>query len=677
MFLCPMHREFSRFLFDREYKFPEVSRALTPGKANHKCISFTRMYAWPRSVKRCFMTTLILNNYLFCLTGVLQLDKFSIIVSEPSVKSAHEGESVEGPKDEISLDLGEVPRATTSGVRADIREATMMFEAEQEECIRVLPYEKDGQFVVQFYVYSGESGVPKDLEEEAQQFFKDMNVKLEWSDLYNNSVNVLKVERLEYSFGKPKPLTASQVDEMNDVIEKNLPELSKHRNITSVQASFKITNSTQIDKPCITIYVLGKGLIPFGESVFPNSFEGYPVDVVNGFWRRAGRFIDTSEGLIEGQEQNDVLKLGASIGVQGKEASGTLGAIVKSGGTYYALSCDHVMKSEETSIVHPGLYDHLKYLRYFLGEYKGCVDDVTGSETQCSVETLSSSQQLINKFEELRSIKEKNAISSRCTRANLKKIEKTERAFEEGREPPREIGEYVVGLSGNEKWTDDQQYFVDAAIAKLSDEEVEKLKESRSVRMFGTYIKPGSECCSAKNQAILEAEKLCKSGRTTGYTEIGDKIIGSLQAPHFMVPPSYELKAPFVTVCARRYSCENCGGSGTVVAESEAPLRCGKCKQIEQAMCEALWFRRCLCIQQEMAKRFAGDGDSGSVIFQKIEKITPLGEKNVTLKGLGLLFGILEHQYHRYIMASPLQVVLEALSKDLPDGSDLKLVSEF
>ena len=112
----------------------------------------------------------------------------------------------------------------------------------------------------------------------------------------------------------------------------------------------------------------------------------------------------------------------------------------------------------------------------------------------------------------LRSIKEKNVISSRCTRANLKKMEKTERAFEEGLEPPREMGEYVVGLCGNEKWTDDQKYFVDAAIAELFDEEVEKLKESRSVRMFGTYIKPWSECCSAKNQAILEAKKLCKSG---------------------------------------------------------------------------------------------------------------------------------------------------------------------
>ena len=85
-------------------------------------------------------------------------------------------------KDEIFLDPGEVPMATASGVR-DIRAATMMFEAEHGECIRVLPYIKDGQIVVQFYVYSGESGIPKDLKEEAQTFFEDMNVKLEWPDV--------------------------------------------------------------------------------------------------------------------------------------------------------------------------------------------------------------------------------------------------------------------------------------------------------------------------------------------------------------------------------------------------------------------------------------------------------------------------------------------------------------
>ena len=97
-------------------------------------------------------------------------------------------------KDEISLDPGEVLMATASRERG-IRAATMMFEAEHGECIRVLPYIKDGQIVVQFYVYSGESGIPKDLKEEAQTFFEDTTVKLEWPDLYNNSVNILNVQR--------------------------------------------------------------------------------------------------------------------------------------------------------------------------------------------------------------------------------------------------------------------------------------------------------------------------------------------------------------------------------------------------------------------------------------------------------------------------------------------------
>ena len=61
-------------------------------------------------------------------------------------------------------------------------------------------------------------------------------------------------------------------------------------------------------------------------------------------------------------DSGEELYSGASTGIQEKLASGTLGAIVKSGSTYYALSCDHVMKSEDSRrIVHPGHYDHLKY----------------------------------------------------------------------------------------------------------------------------------------------------------------------------------------------------------------------------------------------------------------------------------------------------------------------------
>ena len=608
------------------------------------------------------------------------MDKLSI-VPEPSLKSAHEGESVEAPNDDISMDPGELPMATASRVR-DIRAATMMFEAEHKECIRVLPFTKDGQIVVQFYVYSGESGIPKDLRKEAQTFFEDMHVKLEWSDLYNDSVNILNVQRLEYPFGKPTPLTASQVDEMNEVIEKHLPELSKHRNITSLQASLKITNSQQTDQRCITIYVLGKGLIPFGDSVFPVDLEGYRVDVVNGFWRRAV-LIDTQEAQREAQEQNDDgLKFGASIGVQGKLASGTLGAIVKSGSTYYALSCDHVMKSEESSlIVHPGHYDHLKYLKYSLRAYIGWLErlpnvKIDGKETEKKLKDLSSKEELIKIFQEMKSIRtEYECRSTDETKKNVaanktkKNVADMEKAFEERLvKPPRVIGEYVCGFNGNVKWTDGNEYYIDAAVAKLSYEEVNKIGAGHwKAQLYETLLKPGTECIRPENTAISKVNKVCKSGRTTGYTETC-KIFGAIEPPQFILECSQsELDGPFLTSSGGVYFCENCRRSCVVQFESGAPRHCIRCNQIEKRMPENLCFKRCLCIQDVPSRPFASDGDSGSVIFEKPE------EKG-NLKGLGLLFGLLEHQYRFFLLASPLQVVLEAFKSKLPDGSGLELV---
>ena len=603
------------------------------------------------------------------------MDKLSI-VPKPSLKSAHVGAYDEYPIDDISMDPGELPMATASGVTY-IRTTTMTFEAEHEECIRVLPYIKDGQIVVQFYVYSGESGIPKELKEEAQTCFKDMHVKLEWSDLYNDSVNILNVQRLEYPFGKPTPLTASQVDEMNEVIENNLPELSKHRNITSVQASFKITDSTQTDEPCITIYVLGKGCIPFGERKFPNAFKDYPVDVVNGFWIKAGRPYWKPT---EAQEQSDVLCLGASVGAEGKKSSGSLGAIVKDGSNYYALSCDHVMNSEEsTCIVHPGLNDHLNYLKYYLAQYKRCVDDVTGLEIECSVETLSSSVALRNKFEELKRIKNNHPNSSTYTRTDLGRIEKLEKAFDEGNKPPRKIGEYFVGVNKNVFWpqTNGKEYFIDAAIAKLPDEEVTRLKQSRTARLIESDIKIRGECEPKDISAISETNKLCKSGRTTGYTEIRNKIVGpGVVAPHFMRPPLYNLHDPFVTCEAKTFVCESCGESQRFVAESEQPRSCEECGQGKALVYNTFWLKRCLCIQ-EGEEEFAKSGDSGSVIFVKVKKDDPEKKAEYVLDGVGLLFGIQNHQYYRFIFASPLKIALAALTEEHPDISSLALVASY
>lgn len=76
-----------------------------------------------------------------------------------------------------------------------------------------------------------------------------------------------------------------------------------------------------------------------------------------------------------------------------------------------------------------------------------------------------------------------------------------------------------------------------------------------------------------------------------------------------------------------------------------------------------------MSIRQQGATSFANVEDSGSVIFEKTEENHHLG--------LGLVFGILENQYHRYTMAAPLQIVLEALNDNLPDDSRLELVSNY
>ena len=612
------------------------------------------------------MWTLTLNNSLFRLTDVLQLDKLSI-VSEPSRKSAHEGESVEGPKDDHSKDPGEVSMVTEYEVSA-IREATMKFEAKHEECIRVLPYIKDGQIVVQLYVYSGKSGIPKYLKEEAQTRFEAMGVKLEWSDLYNNSDIILKVEPLECSNGKPKILTALQADEMNEVIEKNLRVLAKYRNLTSVQASFKIKNSKQLDKPCITIYVLGKGFIPLGESRFPDALEGYPVDVVNGFWTRASPNKPWEPKST--QKPSKTLCSGVSIGVQGKEAAGTLGAILKNGSTFYALSCHHVMNSEQSKrIVHPALYDHLNYLRYYLAQYRRDVKDVTGLETQGSVEDLTTREALVSNFKELKSRKDLDiqvqVYSSEC----LELIENAEKDFERGQDPPREIGEWVDGVCDNFQWTDNKEYFIDAAIAKLFDKEVESLKK-KTARLIGDDGKPCG-CSPADRTTISNADKLCKSGRTTIYTEIGDRILGNLEAPHFIMPPLYEKDLPFLSCHLKVFACERCDKKKFKVTDSREPLSCDKCDDSQATFRNEFWRKRVLCIREERT-RFADDGDSGSVIFKIVEK-----EGGNDLFGLGLLFAIDESQYKRLYFASPLRIVLDALNNKLPTGSNLELVSNY
>ena len=70
----------------------------------------------------------------------------------------------------------------------------------------VLPYSDGGHAKVQLYVLCGKSGIPTKLNAAAQECFGEMDVKLEWLDLYRDADEIMKITPVEYPSGTPKRL---------------------------------------------------------------------------------------------------------------------------------------------------------------------------------------------------------------------------------------------------------------------------------------------------------------------------------------------------------------------------------------------------------------------------------------------------------------------------------------
>lgn len=550
------------------------------------------------------------------------------------------------------------------------------FEAKHKECVRVLPYSDGDDTKVHFYVFSGKSGPPQKLKDAAQECFGEMKVKLEWFDLYNDATEILKVTPIAFSSGKPERLNESQIYEINEIINNNLHVLVKHRNVTAVQASFKITNSKQTKQPCIAIYVLGKGSIPVGEFELPRTLGGYDVDVVDGFWFRT----DDNDPWRpkEGQEQCEVLCLGASIGIQGEEGCGTLGAIVEGDGNFYALSCDHVMKHpQKLEIIHPAADDHLNYLNYHLKQYGKHIQYIIKREqcfildTQFSFGIFKELKMLETKFQQLKSIKEDHYDQDRAKKGKLEKVEIHEKALEKGfKTPPRVIGRYIAGIFRNVRWTDDQEYFIDAAIAQLTPEEVKGLRESGTVEMIGTEKSPNGRCSSA----FTASGELCKSGRTTEYTNSGRHAKPNM----YLRRTSYRLNAQtdehLIDVVKRVSLCHTCANLAGVREDLEPTFSpCGYCRVDIETLNDELWWKNCLCVDRpyDLAKGevFLAEGDSGAVIFEIKE--------DKSLLGFGIIFAQQVHSYGPCALASPLRLALEMLSRELSENASLRLFSNY
>ena len=548
----------------------------------------------------------------------------------------------------------------------------MEFEAKHRECVCVLTYTNHDHVKVKFYVFSGKSGIPETLKAAAQGCFKEIDVKLEWLDFYRDADEILKIRPLEYSFGMQQALNDSQVNEINKAISENLHVLVRHHNITAVQPSLKITNSKQTGIPCITLYVLCKGVIPDGECSFPLTLDSYPVDVVDGIWFRTDDLWQPNKA----QEQDKVLCLGASIGVQGEDAAGTLGAIVKGDETFYVLSCNHVMKhGAESVIIHPALNDYLNYLNYHLQQYGLWIKHIVDKESchilvnQLSFGHISGQKELFNKFQELKGIKENHQHHARATKRKLEAVEMHERAFEKGLTPPRVIARYSVGISGNVTWNDGQQYYIDAALAKLTPEEVDSLRQSQTAEMIGTVDHPSWKCGSS----LKASGELCKSGRTTGYTKSGRHVQPSM----FLNASLYEVNAQnegLVSLLKRVRLCQSCKERSGIGEQLESTATvCDSCKKDTATLCDTLWLKNCLCIDHPFglgyAKVFATVGDSGAVLFERIE------DRN--LEAFAIIFGEHRNSYKLCALATPMQIALESLSRKISEDTYLRLLSNY
>lgn len=199
--------------------------------------------------------------------------------------------------------------------------------------MRVLPYEdKSGQVYVQLYVFCCNNGRSEELKKSARKDFGKMGVGLEWTDLDKETSDGPNITP-----GVSRTLEKFEVDEISKIIDTSLLIFNKHRNITVVYPSLKVTNSKPTNEPCIMVNVIGKGRIPIGETNIPAFIERFPVDIVEGFSMER----ETPSKPMEPQEEREYFRLGASIGTKGVADGGTLGAILKDNdGNYYLLSCE-------------------------------------------------------------------------------------------------------------------------------------------------------------------------------------------------------------------------------------------------------------------------------------------------------------------------------------------------
>ena len=473
--------------------------------------------------------------------------------------------------------------------------------------------------------------ISTELDAAAQECFKEMCVALKWTNLYKKESDVPNT-----TSGMSETLQECTVDKLNRIIDTFLPTFSQHRNITAVYPSFKVTNSKQTGTPCIMINVVGKGRIPISESEIPKFVDSYPVDIVEGFWIETYNLPNPNKL----QEEMDRLRLGASISIEGADA-GSLGAILRDDdGKFYLLSCKHVIGTgEKNEIIHPGRLHYLELLKHYLAKYKTYLNSIIGfkrsltlsGEKPPELKLLEEFRQLQKDSDEVNYSKLPRSVKfSRDYEDFIRCAQKLEELF---KHPPRVVADLSVSFSGNVCVSDQREYGIDAGVAELREEEVKALSGNSLFEMIGTTDYPSGSVMMS-NGVLGNVSTWCKSGSATGYTSVKSYL--DLVHVNLKHSPNQEL----------------------VVHLDPQRNEFSSTRKLVQ-------WRKCLSLKKSSKEKelFAGEGDSGTVVFKKCQGAE-------SMSGIGIVSGghyeARPHGIeHCGTFVSPLDISLKILSLSL------------
>ena len=391
-------------------------------------------------------------------------------------------------------------------------------------CIGVIPYENVGKDTLTMCVYvdSDGNGIPQDIQDAAKEMFADYVI--DWIDLQQRPPCKI-VSELPSS----KKQKGKELSDLSRTIEKNLHVFDKRLNVTAVCASYKVTDFREKDTLCVTVFVMGKGRVPAGETdiELEEKLNHHQFDVVEGYYKPT-RKPSSSDMMAHAFP----LRGGVGIGVKGLPGAGTLGGFLEDEeGNCYILSNEHVLRPCEVKNNPPNdtsdakVKDCTNDVVHGAGTSGGLSGDVEGNSTNRSNQHVLHPPEVgnntnvveldnsTNKFNIIvqpsQSDYEKMLQDAKCTLDNCMetksnfenpkpergpKQEKNSEYFNDMRRmydnkitqaknvlfeiqegKPREIGKYVYGLQGNVK-LDDLEVYVDAAIAELNEKQVQFMK---------------------------------------------------------------------------------------------------------------------------------------------------------------------------------------------------------